>query len=133
LVRTSPSRGEGRRSESCPAHHFCKIKPELHSVTSTNLLPFTSKDSIDWDLFRTWLEQRYCKKTVVDRFKYAHEFAQCLIQKDFSRLNMVSESKRQHALKGLAALSKFLGAHRCFRRSSARSISVLYPSSRLSA
>jgi len=76
--------------------------------------PFSEK-TINWDVFKIWLEKQLRPRTVKDRLKYARKYAHCLFQRDFSQLNLVSESERQHALKGLSALSKFLGVYEEFR------------------
>jgi len=76
---------------------------------------YLSEKAIDWDVFKIWLEKQLRPRTVKDRLKYARKYAHCLLRRDFSQLNLISESERQHALKGLSALSKFLGVYEDFR------------------
>ena len=70
---------------------------------------------MDWSGFQEWLEsQDYADRTVNDRLNYAKRFSKCLSKGDLSELKTVSNGVRNHALKGLAALSKFLGIYDSF-------------------
>jgi hypothetical protein len=74
-----------------------------------------NEGDIDWESFKVWLEKHVRPKTVKDKFSYAKKYVHCLLQRDFSELILASLSKRQHALKGLSALSKFCGVYDDFR------------------
>jgi len=67
--------------------------------------------SINWDLYREWLLSRYPRRSALDRLNYAKKYHQCLLRRDLSSLQMLPDDKRVHAMKGLAALSKFLGLY----------------------
>jgi len=67
--------------------------------------------SINWDLYRQWLLSRYPRRSALDRLNYAKKYYQCLLKGDLSSLQMLSDDKRVHAMKGLAAISKFLGLY----------------------
>jgi len=67
--------------------------------------------SINWDLYRQWLLSRYPRRSALDRLNYAKKYYQCLLRRDLSSLQMLPDDKRVHAMKGLAAISKFLGIY----------------------
>jgi len=46
---------------------------------------------------------------------YSKEYAHCLIKKDLSELQKLSDGKRPHVLKALSSLAKFLGVHQEYR------------------
>jgi hypothetical protein len=57
----------------------------------------------------------YSPITAKDRLLYAKKYAYCLLNRDFSTLKLVSNSQREHSMKALACLSKFLGIYEVFR------------------
>jgi len=67
--------------------------------------------SVDWDLYRQWLLSRYPRRSALDRLNYAKKYYSCLLRRDLSTLQVLNNDKRVHAMKGLAALSKFLGLY----------------------
>jgi hypothetical protein len=64
---------------------------------------------VDWDKFRAWVYKEYRPFTARDRFFHAKNYACCLATGDLSKLAMLNDCQRVHALKALTALSKFLG------------------------
>ena len=80
-----------------------------------NGLPLISEDKIDWQIFKTWLFGEYAEVTAKDRLCYAKKYANCLLKRDFGKLKLVTPSQREHAMKALAVLSKFLGVYEDFR------------------
>jgi len=69
---------------------------------------------VDWKSFKEWLESKYRSRTAHDYLRYSRSYCQCLLNRDFSELLMLREGKRAHIMKGLSALSKFLGMHEEF-------------------
>ena len=67
--------------------------------------------NIDWDKFLAFVMQNHKPKVARDLFSYGQQFSDCLITKDFTRLQELRDSMRPNALRGLSALSKFLGCH----------------------
>jgi intergrase/recombinase len=61
------------------------------------------------------LNKNYRKNVADDRFRYARKFYHCLENRDFSKLRMLSDYKRSHVMKALAALAKHLGIYNEFR------------------
>lgn len=47
--------------------------------------------------------------------RYAKKYCDCLLKHDFSELNTFSDSKRNHVLKALGGLAKFLGIYQDFK------------------
>ena len=72
-------------------------------------------DTIDWQIFKTWLFVEYAEVTAKDRLYYAKKYADCLLKRNFNKLKLVTPSQREHAMKALAVLSKFLGVYEDFR------------------
>jgi len=75
-----------------------------------------SAESIDWDKFRAWACKEYRPFTARDRFFHAKKYACCLATGDLSKLAMLNDCQRTHALKALTALSKFLGVCEDWKR-----------------
>ena len=74
------------------------------------------KPKIDWESFEAWLFKEYRRFTALDRLRYAKRYAHCLLNRDLGKLKMLNDSLREHVLKALSALSKFLGMHEEFLR-----------------
>jgi len=70
---------------------------------------------INWDSFKNWLFKEYALVTARDRLNYAKKYAGCLLSGDLSKLKLLTDCQRDHALKALAALSKFLGVYGWFK------------------
>ncbi|MGD8543646.1 MAG: integrase [Candidatus Bathyarchaeota archaeon] len=51
-----------------------------------------------------------------DKVRYAKQFVNCLFEEDFSQLQKLSESKRNHVMCALSSLAKFLGKYEDFKR-----------------
>jgi len=75
----------------------------------------SSTPSIDWKGFKKWLFQEYIPKTAKDRLSYALKYSDCLLNRDFSSLKVLSDDKRVHVMKALSALSKYLGVYDDFK------------------
>jgi uncharacterized protein YecT (DUF1311 family) len=76
-----------------------------------------SLEGIDWIAFKDWLlknnvSERWAKSLV----SYARRYADCLCKHDLSRLRELTETQRPNVIKGLSALSKYLGVHEQFRQ-----------------
>jgi intergrase/recombinase len=63
------------------------------------------------------LAKKCCESVVKDRVRYAKKYKDCLLKRDFSELNSFSDSKRNHVLKALSSLAKFLGMYQDFKAS----------------
>ncbi|NIO38324.1 hypothetical protein GTO27_11580, partial [Candidatus Bathyarchaeota archaeon] len=70
---------------------------------------------MDWASFREFLEKNCSRQTVKDRLRYARKYKDCLLNRDFSELQTFSDNKRNHVLKALSNLAKFLGIYQEFK------------------
>ena len=71
---------------------------------------------IDWDKFQSWLtEKKYNRRYAADLLSYAKQYSLALLQRDFSKIQDLSDGLRPNVIKGLSALSKFLGQHETFK------------------
>jgi len=66
---------------------------------------------VDWDAFRDWLLRDRKRHTVVSMVSYAKKYADCLFERDLSKVRDLPLGVRPHVLKSLSALSKFLGVY----------------------
>ena len=62
-------------------------------------------------MFRDWLLKDRKRHTVVSMVSYARKDADCLFERDLSRVRDLPLGVRPHVLKSLSALSKFLGVY----------------------
>jgi intergrase/recombinase len=85
------------------------------TAASEIALNFQNGLKIDWEKFKTWLFMEYSEITAKDRLLYAKKYAYCLLSRDFSTLKLLNNSQREHTMKALAVLSKFLGIYEVFR------------------
>jgi len=69
---------------------------------------------VDWASFTVFLENKCSEAYAKDLVRYARMFADCLFNEDFSRLQGLSESKRNHVMCALSNLAKFLGFYESF-------------------
>jgi len=76
----------------------------------------TEKAKIDWENFEKWLFKEYAPVTARDRLRYARKHHKSLLNGDLTSLMVMSEHQRDHAMKALASLSKFLGIHDRFKQ-----------------
>lgn len=65
--------------------------------------------------FKAWLKVNYSPKVARDAFNYAMKYANCLFNGNLTALLMLNGNKRNHVMRALAALSKFLGVHKEFK------------------
>jgi hypothetical protein len=72
--------------------------------------------SVDWSSFREFVASSCAKGYTKDKIRYAKQFADCLFKEDFSQLQRLSESKRNHVMCALSSLAKFLGKYEDFKR-----------------
>jgi len=74
--------------------------------------PCESSVSIDWDAFDKWVRQRYATKTAINLKIYGRRFIYILSDPaKASDLLALTPYLRNHAMRGLAAISKFLGCY----------------------
>ena len=64
-----------------------------------------------WDSFRLYLKGFNNEKTIYTRISYARRFSYLLVNENFNEIHTLSKDKRNHVMKSLAALSKFLGMY----------------------
>jgi intergrase/recombinase len=69
---------------------------------------------VDWASFRGFVGNKCSKGYAEDLVRYAKAFADCLFNEDFSRLQSLPESKRNHVLCALSNLAKFSGIYESF-------------------
>ena len=74
------------------------------------------KGEVDWERFKAWAYKEYRPFTARDRFFHAKKYAYCLATGDLSKLAMLNDCQRAHALKALTALSKFQGVCEYWKR-----------------
>jgi len=72
------------------------------------------KGAFDFSAFRTWLFNKYSKKHAYNIFNYARKYSHMLCE-DLRELELLTPSVRDHAIKALIALSKYLGVYDSFK------------------
>ena len=70
---------------------------------------------VNWASFKEFLVTTCSERVARGRVRYARKFCHCLLKRDFSELNTLSDSKRNHVLKALSGLAKFLGMYEEFK------------------
>jgi intergrase/recombinase len=95
---------------------FGPTNPYGIAASGRKSAPIDEIDAKTLVLFKKWLFKNYRPFTANPRYCYAKKFAHCLLERDLSNLRMLSDCKREHVLKALSSLSKFLGIHEDFRR-----------------
>jgi len=70
---------------------------------------------MDWKGFNAYLRSNYSKTTVSITWAYARKYSPYIYNSDLSGLGQVEGYKRDHAVKSLIVLSKFLGISEQFR------------------
>ena len=87
------------------------------SALRRQFLSSFSKISLNWEDFESYVFNVYSNRnTAKDRIRYAKQFADCLLENNYSRLLELSDDKRSHVLKVLNCLAKYLGVYEDFRR-----------------
>jgi intergrase/recombinase len=71
--------------------------------------------AVNWSFFADSLKSKCSERVIRDRVRYAKKYQHCLFERNFSDLNNVSEDKQKLILKGLSALSKFVGLYQEFK------------------
>ena len=79
------------------------------SYQVTNNIFATNNDEEFWVKFQEYLLKIYNKHTAKVRLLYSKKYYQVLTEANAQELLMLSNDKRIHAMKALAALSKYLG------------------------
>ena len=97
LISLNSGASSSARIEHYPPKVFLKNKP------------------INWLFFREYLKDKCSERVIRDRIRYAKRYQDCLFKHDFSELNNVPEYKQKMMLKGLSALSKYLGLYEDFK------------------
>lgn len=64
-----------------------------------------------WSGFQNHLRQFNCQKTLYSRISYTKRYHHLLISENFNELYNISKDKRNHVVKALSALSKYLGTY----------------------
>jgi intergrase/recombinase len=95
---------------------FEPTNPCRIGASGQNSASIGKNGTIDFDLFKKWLFQNYRPFTVVSMYSYAKRFAYCLLTRDLSDLRTLGNSTREHVMKALSGLSKFLGIHEDFQQ-----------------
>ena len=72
------------------------------------------RDNFDPSNFRTWLFNKYSKTYAYNIFNYSRKYSHMLCG-DLRELELLSPSVRDHAIKALITLSKYLGVYDSFR------------------
>jgi len=98
-----------------------KLEPRAGFGPATAALPrnflsgertFTKK--VDWNEFKEWTNQRYRSTYAPTVYSYAKKYHHMLYS-GLSKLETFSSDKKNGILKGLIALSKYLGVYRQFK------------------
>jgi len=76
---------------------------------------FFDEKSVNWASFREFLKASCSERVARGRVRYAKKYHHCLLKSNLSELNTFSDSKRNHTMKGLSALAKFLGIYGDFK------------------
>ena len=71
--------------------------------------------SIDWAGFRKFCRGNNGESHARQLVSYAERYQDCLLKRDFTVLRALSDTMRPNAMKGLSALSKFLGCYEDFK------------------
>ncbi|MEM2118474.1 MAG: integrase [Candidatus Bathyarchaeia archaeon] len=71
---------------------------------------------MDWGSFRVFVGKKCSEGYAKDLVRYARLFVDCLFNEDFSRVQALPESKRNHVMCALSNLAKFLGIYEGFLR-----------------
>jgi intergrase/recombinase len=71
---------------------------------------------VNWSSFRDFVAKNCSKGYAKDKVRYAKQFSHCLFNEDFSTLQTLGESKRNHVMCALSSLAKFLGVYEDFRK-----------------
>lgn len=70
---------------------------------------------VDWAGFEAWLSSGRRRNVVADRLSYAKRYVHCLLSRNLSELQVLSEDKRCHVLRALSCLAKFAGVYDDFK------------------
>jgi hypothetical protein len=74
------------------------------------------ESKIDFNEYSLWLSNNYRPFTARTRLCYAKKYGNCLLTRNLGNLKMLTDSQREHVLKALSALSKYMGIHEDFVR-----------------
>jgi len=70
---------------------------------------------VDWVGFGGWLLNGHRRNVAADRMSYAKRYVHCLLSRNFSELQGLTEDKRCHVLRALSCLAKFAGVYDDFK------------------
>ncbi|NHV97015.1 MAG: hypothetical protein HA494_04420 [Thaumarchaeota archaeon] len=77
----------------------------------------SSQATLDWGAFDKWVDQLYASRTAVNLKLYGRRFFYVLSDPSkASDLHGLTPHVRNHAMRALAALSKFLGCYEVWKR-----------------
>ena len=80
-------------------------------VESSNPSPGTINSIEDWNAFRKYLQRNHNERVVRDYVSYAQRWKDCLLNRDLSKVLVLTPGRKRMVMASLAALSKFLGAY----------------------
>ena len=72
-------------------------------------------NGFSWGEYRSFLFRKYSRSVASTYFSYSKSFHKLLLSGDLSRLRLLSDEKRLHAMKALSCLSKYLGIYSLFK------------------
>ena len=78
--------------------------------------PSFRKRGVKWASFHEYLNKKCSPDYAKDLMRYAKKYHRYLFKRDFSVLNNLSETKRNHVLCALSNLSKYLGIYGEFKK-----------------
>jgi hypothetical protein len=84
------------------------MEPRAGFGPATTALPIFK----GWSGFKQYLENNVQRRTGLDYLNGAKQYGQLLLTRDLSQLQSLSPAKKQHAIRALTALSKYLGIHK---------------------
>ena len=74
------------------------------------------RGDVDWVKFREFCQKNNGDSHARQLVSYAERYQDCLLKRDFSVIRALSDTMRPNAMKGLSALSKFLGCYEDFKQ-----------------
>jgi hypothetical protein len=91
------------------------MEPRAGFEPATPALPRRRAHPVNWPAFREYLDKTYRHGTASERYNYASRYGHCLLEQNLSDLQGLSDDKRNHAMKALSALARFLGFYDSWR------------------
>jgi len=92
---------------------FEPTNPYGTAASETFLLAKEGK--IDFEMFKEWLYSNFREFTAKMRYFYAIKYYKYLLNGNLAEIRTFSNGKKEHTLKALSLLSKWLGCHEYFK------------------